>query len=78
MSENIIQKSFVINVTKVPWITISSKNPIKIKCLSMKKFKVLTKPNPKTAGEGGGGRVNFTLLCCFSKSVSSKDRKKFH
>ena len=79
MSENIIQKSFVTNVTKVTQITISSKNAIKIKHLSMEKFKILTKLNPKTVGGGGGvGGFNLTPLCCFSKSASSKEREKFH
>ena len=78
MSENIIQKSFVTNVTKVTQITISSKNAIKIKHLSMEKFKILTKLNPKTVGGGGVGGFNLTPLCCFSKSASSKEREKFH
>ena len=50
--ENIIQKSFVTNVKKVTRITISYKNAIKIKHLSTKKFNILTKFNPKMAGEG--------------------------
>ena len=61
MSENIIQKSFVTNVTKVTQITISSKNAIKIKHLSMEKFKILTKLNPKTVG-GRGVQFDSPLL----------------
>ena len=62
MSENIIQKSFVTKVTKVTQITISSKNAIKIKHLSMEKFKILTKLNPKTVGGGRGVQFDSPLL----------------
>ena len=75
MSENIIQKSFVTNVNKVTRITISSKNAIKIKHLSMKKFKTLTKLNPKMAG-GRGGSI-WTASVVFRKVHLLKRGRNF-